>query len=69
VASSFLYGVLGTYTMILGTSNPAKVGYSKKVAGFLMASHMIMGLGFGATTGFLLNLYVIPHKENLQKLP
>jgi len=59
MANSLLYGVLGTYTMILGTTNKRQAGYSQKVAGYLMASHMILGLGLGATSGFLINSVVI----------
>jgi len=59
IANSLLYGVLGTYTMILGTTNKRQPGYSQKVAGYLMASHMILGLGLGATSGFMINSLVV----------
>jgi len=59
IANSVSFGVLGTYAMIVGTTNKAQVGYSQKVAGYLMASHLIIGTGLGGLIGNLLNEAVI----------
>jgi len=54
VLNALLGGLFGTWAMILGTTNPAQVGYSQKVAGFLLASHGIAGSAIGGAIGVTL---------------
>jgi len=59
-----LFGLLITYTMILGTSNKAQPGYSRKVAGFLMATTMILGTALGSTLAVWLNDNVLGRRSH-----
>ena len=64
VTNALLFGGLITYTMILGTTNKAQVGYSQKVAAYLMASMMILGTALGSIMGVALNHNVLGHRSH-----
>lgn len=54
-------GVLGTYSMILGTlpSEKSEGEFSLKVAGYIMASHLVAGLALGSFIAFWVNKELI----------
>jgi len=64
VTNAFFFGGLISYTMILGTTNKAQVGYSQKVAGYLMASTMILGTALGSIIGVALNENILGRRSH-----
>jgi len=57
-------GILGSFGMILGTQKVYKKNFSQKIAGYIMASHLVFGLGFGSNLGWLLGSIVKNSKES-----
>ena len=56
--NGLLMGVLSAYTMILGTQKVEKKGFRVKMAGYIMASHLVFGLSVGSISGFCMGKIV-----------
>jgi hypothetical protein len=58
-ANGLLFGMLTSYSMILGTRKVDKDGFSSKIAAYIMQSHLVVGLGLGSVSGYMMGKYVV----------